>query len=228
LLAFAGARFLLDRTSGSSEGQLEANAAQSAGDLTSDSFSNVAGAVRSSDGEAAPTRARAQKRERNAQPTPVHVDRQDCSVLRGRHDRTRSERQWYIDNCLFLSRKARDAGLIPNRDIQPNPNFEAQLQAAGFSLDETPPRRSAGQAGATPPPELTASVAVMKAVDWIPDNTPVTVSLAPADCTPIWLNGHWVVTCDVTLEGCSYQYCVASLSVCVFPTEPAIVPDLYC
>jgi hypothetical protein len=127
---------------------------------------------------------------------------------------------------MFLSKKngAANAGQQSVRQK----DLEARLQAAGFSLAEPTPRRSVGSAGATPPPELTPQVAVAKAVQWIPDNTPVMLTVGTGDCTPVWLNGHWVVTCNVTLDGCAISYCVASLSVCVFSTEPAVVPDRFC
>jgi hypothetical protein len=156
-------------------------------------------------------------------PTPVHIDRQDCAALRNVHDRTRSERVWYIENCMFLSRK----GVAPRQVESVSADVLEDLRAAGFSLEQPSTQRSP-DANATPPPDLTSSVAVQKAVDWIPDNTPVAVTVLAGACTPIWLNGHWVVTCNVGIDGCTVAPCEAVLSVCVFPTEPVLVPDLLC
>jgi hypothetical protein len=187
--------------------------------------SEVAGSSRSASSADEPVSSQ-RRTSRSRTPTPVPPERHDCALLKGQHDRTRAERRWYIDNCLFLARKARAAGA--GVEAQADNDIVAQLQAAGFTLDESAPRRAVQDAAATPTSDLTADVAVAMAVDWIPANTPVMVSVAAGDCTPIWLNGHWVVTCNVTLEGCAVTYCMASLSVCVFPTEPAVVPDRFC
>lgn len=191
---------------------------------TDQAVSEVAGASRTTSGRDEEDLPAEEPRRRAARQT--RPDEFDCAFLKPRHDRSREERLWYIDNCIFLSRKNRAQDVAPG--VQTRDGIEAQLQAAGFTLDAGAPRRSATDAGATPTSELTADVAVAMTVDWIPDNTPVNVSLTTGDCIPIWLNGHWVVTCTVTLEGCAGTNCVASLSVCVFPTEPAIVPDRFC
>jgi hypothetical protein len=192
------------------------------GALLADGFSDVAGAERS-DAEA-DSSSSGQPGGRTVRPTPTRADRLDCAALRNVHDRTRSERVWYIDNCMFVKR---NAGL-PGQAGSANADVEALLQAAGFSLEDPSTRRSAGQAGALPPDNLTSADAVALAVDWIPDNTPVTVSVASGDCTPVWLNGHWVVTCDVAFDGCTVAPCAATLAVCVFADDPVVVPDLLC
>jgi hypothetical protein len=160
------------------------------------------------------------KQVRVARATPTtRPDRQDCDALRGVHDRTRSERQWFIDNCMFLSKK---------QPAKSKP-WTAQLQAAGFSLGDQPaPRRSALEADTTPPPTLTRQVAIGEATHWITNDSPVSLSIESDGCNAVWLNGHWVVTCSVRLAGCQGESCVASLSLCVFATDPAIVPDQLC
>jgi len=226
-LGFAAKRELLDQHTAPSEESVQAVVSDTSDGEMTDTFSDVAGAERSADETT--RRVRSARSERQRAATPVRSDRESCEELREVHNRTRSERAWYIDNCMFLARKAREAGQnVAVSAAARAEGVEAQLQAAGFSLEAPGPRRAAAGASAPPPPELTSKVAVSMAVEWIPENTPVIVSLGEDDCTPVWLNGHWVVTCNVTLDGCTFDYCVASLSVCVYPTEPMLVPDLLC
>jgi hypothetical protein len=224
-LAFAGKREFFDHQQSAPSESVQSAFPTEANSTAAGRFSDVAGVQRSqAQANTKPTRGKPKRVKAAATPAPP--DRLDCDALRGIHDRTRGERQWFIDNCMFLSKKNRTTQ--GGQQSVRRADVEAQLQAAGFSLAEPTPRRSVGNAAATPPPELTPQVAVAKAVQWIPDNTPVMLTVSTGDCTPVWLNGHWVVTCNVTLDGCSGSHCVASLSVCVFSTEPAVVPDRFC
>ncbi len=217
-------REFFDDQSASTNEAVQAAIATEADSSAGDTFSDVAGVQRTQRQATTTTRAKTKRVEAAATPAPP--ERHDCDELRGIHDRTRGERQWFIDNCLFLSKKNKNAQA--EERVQSSEDWTEQLQAAGFSLAEPTPRRAVTDARSTPPPAFSREVAIAKAVEWIPDNTPVMLTVGTGDCTPVWLNGHWVVTCNVTLEGCSGSYCVASLSVCVFSTEPAVVPDRFC
>jgi hypothetical protein len=154
--------------------------------------------------------------------------------MRGTRLRTRGERRWYIDNCLFVARRAQQAAAAsaPSRGqdgtVRPGDEWRSLLRAAGFSLDEATPSRSALEFQATPPPWLSGQNAVGMAIDWMTSNSPVELLVAPGGCNAIWLNGHYVVTCAVGLGGCSGERCEAVLSFCVFSSEPVVVPDLSC
>lgn len=171
--------------------------------------SNVAAAVR------APAQSKPRKAKATATPTPL--PRTSCAELRSVHDRTRAERQWFIDTCLFAAR----------RTPQATPQALASLlRAQGLGVSAAGNGRSASSA--TPPPWLTNAVAVAEAVAWMESQAPLAFIADDQTCVPIWLNGHWVVTCQVSLAGCSGPQCVASLSLCVFSTEPLIVTDPNC
>jgi hypothetical protein len=167
--------------------------------------SNVAAAVR------APARNKPRKTKASATPTPQ--PRASCTELRSAHDRTRAERQWFIDQCLFAARRTPQA-------------LASLLRAQGLGVSAAGNGRSASSA--TPPPWLTNVVAVAEAVAWMESRAPLALNAYDQTCVPIWLNGHWVVTCQVSLVGCSGPQCVASLSLCVFSTEPLIVTDPNC
>jgi hypothetical protein len=211
-LAFAGARKEFSHHSPNAAGASvqSVQAVQTTEQLSSDVAGVAATPVRK-------VRQRAQARVK-APAAPTPVDRTDCSEMRTTHLRTRAERQWFIDNCLYLSRKK----------PQPAQEWTAQLQAAGFSLAQPTPRRSASEAESTPPPSLTRQVAMSKATDWISNDSPMILTVEPPGCTAIWLNGHWVVSCSVRLAGCTGPTCVASLSLCVFASDPVILPDRLC
>ena len=183
---------------------------------TEQSSSDVAGVA------ATPVRKVPQRVQ--AEPTATPPARTGCDALRGVHDRTRVERQWFLDNCMFLSRRAAQA----STPAPPEARWRAILQAAGFSLAEPAPSRSATEMDATPPAWLSAPAAIDMASSWLMANSPVAVTIDPSACIPIWINGHWVVTCDVHLTGCSGPLCVASLAMCVFTSDPMVVPDLRC
>lgn len=166
---------------------------------------------------------------------PTEADRHDCAAMRGTRLRTQGERRWYIDNCLFVARRAQQTAVaggaahgraVPT--VAAADEVRTLLRAAGFSLDEATPSRSALEYQATPPPWLSSHNAIGMAVDWMTSNSPVDLIVAPADCNAIWLNGHFVVTCPVGLGGCSGERCEAVLSFCVFSSEPLVVPDLSC
>jgi len=171
--------------------------------------SNVAAAAR------APAQSKPRQTKASATPTPQ--PRASCAELRSAHDRTRAERQWFIDQCMFTAR----------RTPQATPQALASLlYAQGLGVSAAGNGRSA--ASATPPPWLTNVVAVAEAVAWMESQAPLALNAYDQTCVPIWLNGHWVVTCQVSLVGCSGPQCVASLSLCVFSTEPLIVTDPNC
>jgi hypothetical protein len=67
-----------------------------------------------------------------------------------------------------------------------------------------------------------------KATDWISNDSPMILTVEPPGCTAIWLNGHWSVSCLVRLAGCTGTTCVASLSLCVFASDPVVLPDRLC
>jgi hypothetical protein len=106
-------------------------------------------------------------------------------------------------------------------------NWQESLETAGISL-RAPENRSAIGVGDSPPAWLSPHNAIGLGLDWIDANAPVRLTAGEHDCNAIWINGHWVVTCSVTLAGCSGAHCVASLSLCVFAEEPIVVPDLRC
>jgi hypothetical protein len=165
-----------------------------------------------------PSAAAADPKELRVEPESTPVDRRDCTELRLSHLRTRGERQWFVDNCMFLTKRANASSADPRQ----------ALLAAGYSLEPHAENRSATGVGTSPPVWLSPQNATGIATDWLMSNSPVQITIGPAECTPIWINGHWVVTCNVTLAGCSGSYCAASLSVCVFSEEPVVVPDAYC
>ena len=159
------------------------------------------------------------QRPARAAATAAPPDRTDCAAMRGTKLRTRAERQWVIDNCLFLARK--------------NPQAAANRAAPTTATRARPttpsPRQPASIATATPPsPQLTRSAAIANAVQWLALSAPMDYGVGPEDCTAVWLNDHWVVTCQVRLTGCSGAQCAASVSLCVFGSHPVIVADSRC
>jgi hypothetical protein len=189
--------------------------------------SDVAGAV------ASPESIVPQPRGEPVAAPPEEPDRQDCEAMRGTRLRTRGERRWYIDNCLFVARRAQQTAAADEARRRDGPvliddEWRTLLRAAGFSLEETPPNRSAIELNATPPPWLSSHNAIGMAIDWMVGSSPVELLVAPEGCNAIWLNGHFVVTCRVGLGGCTGARCEAVLSFCVFSSEPLVVPDLSC
>ena len=160
------------------------------------------------------------QRPARAAATAAPPDRTDCAAMRGTKLRTRAERQWVIDNCLFLSRgKAQAAAnrAAPTTSTRARPTTPA------------PRGQSTPIAAATPPsPQLTRSAAIANAVEWLALSAPMDYGVGPESCTAIWLNDHWVVTCQVSLTGCSGAQCAASVSLCVFGSRPMIVADSRC
>ena len=159
------------------------------------------------------------QRPARAAATAAPADRTDCAAMRGTKLRTRAERQWVIDNCLFLSRGNAQRAV-----------HQAAPTTATRARPTTPaPHQPASIATATPPsPQLTRSAAIARAADWLTLSSPVDYAVDPAACTAIWLNDHWVVTCQVSLTGCSGAQCAASVSLCVFGSRPMIVADSRC
>ena len=150
--------------------------------------------------------------------TPEPPARTDCAALRGVHNRTRYERLWFIDNCMFLSLKK---GQAP------------ASRAAPTSTRARPATPSAGQpsasAVATPiPPQLTRGAAIASVVEWLRLSSTMDYGIGADDCTAVWLNDHWVVTCLFDLTGCAGSQCAGSISLCVFGSHPMIVPDSRC
>jgi hypothetical protein len=179
--------------------------------------SEVAGAEQSPDPGAAPRPREAQPRTKRA-PTPPHADRTDCDALRGVHDRTKTERQWFLDNCMFLSRKARQAnGTAGARSGGERAGSES---SAGLPITQ--------KVMDDPPAWLSNDRAIELTVEWIELSQPIAYYTNPDGCTAVWLNGHYAVTCYAAPMGCAGPLCEGVIAACVFASRPIVVPDARC
>jgi hypothetical protein len=158
---------------------------------------------------------------RQAVATPTPTGRTDCDAMRGTFLRTRTERQWFIDHCLFVSRARSQAAATAPRGTVIRPSGNTPVRPTPVSLTPLP---------ATPTSfrPMTSAAAIDLVVEWITNDSPVSYYVDPQSCNAIWLNGHWVVTCPVSLMACQGAQCSGTISFCVFAAHPQILSDSRC
>ena len=131
-------------------------------------------------------------------PTPtVPPDRTNCDEIRGTAYRSDYEREWFILNCG-------EPTFVP--DQPPGPPGPP---------GPPPPVQ---QPSPTPVPEFTSADAIARAVSWLRSESPTHYTVSAGSCSAISVAGHWVVTCNGSLQGCTGSACLVTVSVCVEST----------
>ena len=142
---------------------------------------------------------------------PLLLNREDCDTILGTAYLSSIERQWFLTNCQ-----------VAPASVSSDPAGNDELFSGGATETTIPTSTPT----VDPPYNVTRIDAIALAVDWL--NTSSIDGLQSNECAASHLYDLWLVTCQVSPDGCQDAGCSLWRSVCVTDADGVILPDHAC